>query len=178
MEEQIAIGITGVFLPDGTGRVFHPRPNGHQLIANLVLYNIQRKYAADIHRPWPPEVIDHGICPKSYADALTDLLGIILPLMSKPDDVCGVWYSVFYGHFEIYGKNFDAKKFGEDGEGLKQQISGCGDMTKWSYKKLIDDPNGYQWYAEGNLPIGTKACVGRAVVSAGGLDADGCTGAG
>ena len=93
-------------------------------------------------------------------------------------DTCGDWYKFFFDHFEIYGKNFDATKFGADGAGLKSQIQGCGDLTEWSFEPRTNDPNGYQWYAKGNLPIGTKGCVGRAVVSAGGASADGCTGAG
>lgn len=52
---------------------------------------------------------------------------------------------------------------------------GCGILIKWEYKEMTDDPNGYQWYAEGTLPIGTKACTGRAVESVGGI-ADGCKG--
>ncbi|KAH0172234.1 hypothetical protein KCU67_g1814, partial [Aureobasidium melanogenum] len=83
-------------------------------------------------------------------------------------DICGDWYKFLFDHFEIYGRNFDAEKFGTDGSGLKHQIKGCGDLTDWTFKTLTDDPQGYQWYAEGDLPIGTKACVGRAVVSAGG----------
>lgn len=55
---------------------------------------------------------------------------------------------------------------------------GCGDLTYWTFETLTDDPQGYQWYAEGDLPVGTKACVGRAVVSAGGASPDGCTGSG
>jgi len=27
-------------------------------------------------------------------------------------DICGDWYKIFYDHFEIYGKYFDATKFG------------------------------------------------------------------
>lgn len=36
----------------------------------------------------------------------------------------------------------------------------------------------YQWYALGNLPIGTKSCMSRAVVSVGGTSAANCHGAG
>ena len=135
-------------------------------------------------------------------------------------DICGDWYRVFFDHFEVYGKNFDADKFGQDGSGLKKQIqgtcranmptfrayspigipfsclsnvgfvagpadthflfhpTGCGDLTKWSFEARTNDPQGYQWFAKGNLPIGTKGCVGRAVVSAGGASPDGCKGAG
>ncbi|KAI9724278.1 MAG: hypothetical protein M1828_003702 [Chrysothrix sp. TS-e1954] len=96
-----------------------------------------------------------------------------------PDaDICGDWYKFFFDHFEISGKNFDANKFGSDGSGLKSQIKGCGDLTKWNFELVTNDPQGFQWKATGNLPIGTKACVGRAVVSAGGASPDGCTGAG
>lgn len=90
-----------------------------------------------------------------------------------PSDVCGTWYKVVDDHFEIYGKNFDL-----DGAALQKQIKGCGDLSGWAFTKLNNDPRGYQWKATGNLPIGTKACVGRAVVSAGGNSPDGCTGAG
>ena len=96
----------------------------------------------------------------------------------QASDLCGDWYKFFFDNFQIYGKNFDPSKFGSDGSGLESQIKGCGDLTKWSFKTLTNDPNGYQWFASGDLPIGTKACVGRAVVSAGGQSASGCTGAG
>ena len=93
-------------------------------------------------------------------------------------DTCGVWYKVFFDHFEVYGKDFDPAKLGQDGSGLRDNINGCGDLTNWSFEPLTNDANGYQWFAQGNLPIGTKSCVGSAVVSAGGGSADGCTGAG
>lgn len=95
---------------------------------------------------------------------------------AKPDDSCKESYKFFYDHFEIHGENFDAKKFGHDGSGLKKQIKGCGDLTKWSFKK--DTSSKWQWHATGNLPIGTKKCVGRAVVSAGGSGPGGCKGSG
>lgn len=73
--------------------------------------------------------------------------------------------------------NFDPIKFGNNGEGLQKQIKGCGDLTHWSFHMTPNDPT-YQWYASGRLPIGTKACVGRAVVSAGGANHGHCSGAG
>lgn len=39
-------------------------------------------------------------------------------------EMCGTWYKVLFDHFEIFGKDFDAAKFGKDGEGLKKEISG------------------------------------------------------
>lgn len=84
----------------------------------------------------------------------------------------------FYDSFEIYGKDFDASKFSTDGSGLKYQIEGCGDLNDWHFNPLTNNKDGYQWSATRCLPIGTKACVGRAAVSAGGSSPDACHGAG
>ncbi|KAJ5577638.1 uncharacterized protein N7459_006602 [Penicillium hispanicum] len=92
------------------------------------------------------------------------------------DDSCKESYKFFFDHFEIHGKNFDSSKFGTDGSGLKKQIKGCGDLTAWHFE--TDSSGEWQWHATGNLPIGTKDCVGRAVVSAGGEGPDGCKGSG
>ena len=98
------------------------------------------------------------------------------PKPPQAKDTCGDWYDVLFDHFEIYGKNFNPSKLGHDGSGLESQIQGCGDLTAWSFGKTTT--NGFQWYASGNLPIGTKSCVGNALVTAGGSSASGCTGAG
>ena len=59
---------------------------------------------------------------------------------------------------------------------MQEEIKGCGAVTDWSFSYLTNEE--FQWKASGNLPIGTKACVGRAVISAGGSSKDDCTGAG
>ncbi|OKO93925.1 hypothetical protein PENSUB_12204 [Penicillium subrubescens] len=92
------------------------------------------------------------------------------------DDTCKESYKFFWDHFEIHGKNFDPSKFGKDGSGLKKQIGGCGALSGWHFE--TDTSGGWQWHAKGNLPIGSKDCVGRAVVSAGGEGPDGCKGSG
>ena len=46
------------------------------------------------------------------------------PPVPAAKEMCGTWYRVLFDHFQIYGKDFDAAKFGEDGEGLKKEISG------------------------------------------------------
>jgi len=92
-------------------------------------------------------------------------------------DICGDWYKVVLDYFEIRGKDFEVDKFGADGSGLRNQIAGCGKLTKWSFTYTPKDPR-FAWFAHGQLPIGTKACVGRAVVAAGGEGPDGCTGSG
>ena len=78
----------------------------------------------------------------------------------------------------MYSKDFGAAKLGENGLGLQQDIQHCGSISDWTFEPLKDDPQGWQWKATGNLPIGTKSCVGSAVITAGGPTADGCIGAG
>ena len=90
---------------------------------------------------------------------------------------CDVSYQFWYDEFEVRGKDFDPAKFGQDGSGLHDQIKGCGKITKWHFEQTPDDPR-FAWFASGNLPIGVKACVGRAVKSAGGTSAGNCHGAG
>jgi hypothetical protein len=100
------------------------------------------------------------------------------PLSKQVNEVnCDVSYKFFFDSFEIRGKNFPDAKLGANGEGLNSELSGCGALTKWNFERTPDDCC-FQWYASGQLPIGTKACVGRAVQSAGGADDGNCHGAG
>lgn len=46
------------------------------------------------------------------------------PPLPSAADICGDWYKFLFDHFEIYGKYFDASKFGLDGSRLKEQIQG------------------------------------------------------
>lgn len=66
---------------------------------------------------------------------------------------------------------------GKDGAGLLEKLRGCGVVTNWGFELTPNDVK-YQWYAHGELPIGTKACTGRAVQSAGGSTTANCNGAG
>ncbi|KAB8346063.1 hypothetical protein FH972_023115 [Carpinus fangiana] len=62
------------------------------------------------------------------------------PPPAQPEDKCGDKYNFFWDHFDIYGKNFDAAKFGQDGSGLKQQIKGCGAISgEWHHFKLVPE---------------------------------------
>ncbi|KAI1201549.1 hypothetical protein F5X97DRAFT_338488 [Nemania serpens] len=100
------------------------------------------------------------------------------PLSKQVNEVsCGVSYKFLFDSFEIRGGNLPAEKFGANGEGLKSQLSGCGAITNWKFEQTPDDVK-FQWYASGHLPIGTKGCVGRALVSAGGSDSGNCHGSG
>lgn len=88
---------------------------------------------------------------------------------------CDVSYRVVLDKFELRGKNLPDSKLGKDGEGLHKEVKGCGAITKWHFEWTPGDSK-YEWYASGQLPIGTKACVGRALVSAGGSGKGGCSG--
>ncbi|KAL8678600.1 MAG: hypothetical protein Q9186_005063 [Xanthomendoza sp. 1 TL-2023] len=100
------------------------------------------------------------------------------PLAEKvTENSCDVSYKFALNKFEIRGKNFPDGKLGANGEGLKKEIEGCGALTKWQFKWTPNDVK-YQWYASGQLPVGTKSCVGAATQSAGGKGAGHCKGAG
>lgn len=58
-------------------------------------------------------------------------------------------------------------ELGINGEGFLKELRGCGEVTKWKFEYTPHDIK-YQWYAHGYLPIGSKGCVGNAVISAGG----------
>ncbi len=90
---------------------------------------------------------------------------------------CDFSYKVVMDGFVMRGKNFDRGKMKPDGSGLKKQVSGCGALTAWSFKQTPGDPQ-YQWIANGNLPVGTEACMGSAIKSAGGSSAGNCLGQG
>jgi hypothetical protein len=98
------------------------------------------------------------------------------PLSQQVNKVnCDAEYKFFFDSFEIRGKNLPDALFGAEGEGLKKQLQGCGLLTGWNFERTPDDCC-FQWYAAGNLPIGTRACIGRALMSAGGSSIDNCWG--
>jgi hypothetical protein len=100
------------------------------------------------------------------------------PLSQQVNEVaCDVSYKFFFDGVEVRGKNWPDAKLGTNGDGLRQQLEGCGALTKWKFEMTPNDCC-FQWYASGQLPIGTKACVGRAVQSAGGSGDGNCHGAG
>ncbi|KAL8666190.1 MAG: hypothetical protein Q9202_001697 [Teloschistes flavicans] len=100
------------------------------------------------------------------------------PLSQQVDEIsCDVSYKFVLDGFEIRGKNWPDAKFGANGEGLKDQLEGCGVLTKWRFKWTPDDVK-FQWFASGQLPVGTKNCVGNAAKSAGASGKGSCHGTG
>lgn len=95
------------------------------------------------------------------------------------NDTCDASYKFLFDSFEVKEIKWPSNELGTNGEGLEQQIKGCGDLTGWKFQWTPNDAE-WEWSASGNLPIGTKACVGRAVKTAGGPNASvgGCSGAG
>ena len=93
------------------------------------------------------------------------------------EDSCDVSYKFFFDGFEVRGKNWPDAKLGANGEGLLNELKDCGAVTGWEFSWTPNDVK-YQWYAHGSLPIGTKACVGSAVESAGGSSRGNCHGPG
>ena len=85
-------------------------------------------------------------------------------------DTCGTSYKFVYDTFTITG-NFDV---GDNGEKLRMQVSGCDGLTHWKFTGSA--PAG--WTATGHTLVGNKACIGRAVLSAGGTTKGACHGAG
>ncbi|KAI9786804.1 MAG: hypothetical protein M1835_002928 [Candelina submexicana] len=102
----------------------------------------------------------------------------VQPTAQKPtEDSCDVSYRFLFDKFEVRGKNFPDSKLGANGDGLKGQIEGCGALTDWHFEWTPKDVM-YQWFAYGNLPIGKRSCMERAVFSAEGSSAGHCHGAG
>lgn len=100
------------------------------------------------------------------------------PLAKKTNGVtCDVNYKFFYDEFEIRGRYWPDAKLGIDGQGLLDKLRVCGVVSDWLFKPTPDDCC-MQWYAYGKLPIGTRSCVGSAVVAAGGANSGSCNGAG
>jgi hypothetical protein len=66
--EKFKLGdIKKLVIPDGLGRTFHPRPNGHAIIAELVFYHMGKRQAEIAQKSYPPEVahIAPSSCPVS-----------------------------------------------------------------------------------------------------------------
>jgi hypothetical protein len=101
------------------------------------------------------------------------------PLAEQVNEVrCDVsWKSYAANGFEVRGKNLPDALLGANGEGLRKELSGCGELTKWNFERTPDNCC-FQWYAAGDLPGGTKSCIGRAIRSAGGSSNGGCRGPG
>jgi len=90
---------------------------------------------------------------------------------------CDVSWRFVFDKFEIRGKDWPEWRLGVRGEGLKRQVGGCGQLTYWNWF-VTPDNCCFDWYAEGKLPVGVRACVGRAVEAAGGSSKGNCHGAG
>lgn len=89
------------------------------------------------------------------------------------DVTCSVTYKFLFEDFSLRGKNVPNSKLGDNGSNLRQQLVGCGALMKWKFEWTPNDGI-YTWRATGRLPIGTKACVRRALNTALGAGKGGC----
>nr|OQO18140.1 hypothetical protein B0A51_14732 [Rachicladosporium sp. CCFEE 5018] len=126
-------------------RVLHPTEPGHVHIRDSVLAQL---------------VVD-----------LAPAAPIVDP--TPPVGACNTKYAILLDEVNIKGANWDEADF-KNGDGLHDQMKGCGALTGWNFNANLVDPE-YKWEATFNLPIGTKPCVQRAIVSAGG-DPEKCSG--
>ncbi|KAL8881931.1 MAG: hypothetical protein Q9198_000971, partial [Flavoplaca austrocitrina] len=105
-----------------------------------------------------------------FGSTLTLADGLVLkmePLSKQVNELsCDVAYKFLFNGFEIRGRNWPDGKLGSKGEGLESELKGCGKLTKWKFEWTPDDVK-FQWYAKGQLPIGTRNCVGDAARTAG-----------
>lgn len=105
--------------------------------------------------------------------AVDGLTYMFQPLPKQIDEVsCDVSYKFVFNGFER-GTNLPDASFGTNVEGLKRQLQGCGALTRWHIERTPNDVY-FQWFASGQLPLGTKACIGRALMTAGGSDNGNC----
>lgn len=109
-DEQKAIGYSSSVVPDSYGRVFHPRPNGHAMIANLVLYHVSENYAKRINQKWSEEELTKDTC--SAKGASTTPTGPAPSPSCDTNALSGIPYNVFSGSSsgstDVYGKFCDA----------------------------------------------------------------------
>ncbi|KAI9798476.1 MAG: hypothetical protein M1833_004742 [Piccolia ochrophora] len=92
-----------------------------------------------------------------------------IPAMKETKAKCTVKDKVFFFAFQVWGGGFSTSHSGRDPDKLFKEIRGCGVITKWRFKYFDKpDENGYEWFADGQLPVHKLGCVGRAIGSAGG----------
>ncbi|KAI8961588.1 hypothetical protein F5Y11DRAFT_366628 [Daldinia sp. FL1419] len=97
------------------------------------------------------------------------------PLPNNPGGSCDVAYKFLYDEFWIWGNGYATSDFGQQSNGLMQQLKGCDGLTNWSFNYGLGD-DGREWSASGRLLIGKADCVGRAIASAGGPSGVDCSG--
>jgi hypothetical protein len=109
-DEQKEIGHSSSVIPDSYGRVFHPRPNGHAMIANLILYHVSENYAKRINQKWSQEELTSDTC--SAKESSTTPTGPAPTASCDTHALSGIPYNVFSGSSsgstDVYGNFCDA----------------------------------------------------------------------
>lgn len=124
--------------------------------------------------------IDPRVINMSASDLAEAKAYLGLNLDGAAADSCDVTYKFLDDFFEIRGKFWAMDPIGNDGAGLLKQLQGCAGataVTSWSFQLTPDDTT-YDWYANGDIIVGQRSCVGNAVEAAGGPSKGNCVGAG
>ncbi|MCJ1460189.1 hypothetical protein MMC28_010568 [Mycoblastus sanguinarius] len=95
------------------------------------------------------------------------------PTAGPSRNTCNVTYKFVLSKFYVHGANWPYPDFEHVNSALRRQLEGCGAITHWRFDVTPGDPD-WQWYAHGNLPVGTSHCVARAVITAGGTNTGKC----
>ena len=143
-------------------RPFHPRQSGYTAIKNAILAQLK---ADGLPKAETQPASSIAPAPSSTTSNLP------APITT---DYCNTAYRIVLDEFNIKGVDFNETEF-QGGDGLKEQIGGCGELTDWKFNGSLIDPT-FKWEATGHLPIGTRDCIQRAITSAGGPDHDYCSG--
>jgi hypothetical protein len=92
-QEDIALlGGISWWLPDSVKRVFHPQPNGHAIIANLVLYHMEGERAAQLGYATVAEQQSLNSCPRdpfnpaAYPVCLSNSVPYVPSQLKNPSD--------------------------------------------------------------------------------------------
>lgn len=109
-DDQIVRGYSTSLVPYGYGgRVFRPRPNGHQLIANLVPCNVQANYAKLTSQNWPEEDVTTDTCQAEEDPSTTTEDGPAPAPSCDTNALSGLSFDVFSGpDSNVYRKIYDA----------------------------------------------------------------------
>ncbi|KAK6437943.1 putative peptidase S8 [Oleoguttula sp. CCFEE 5521] len=96
-----------------------------------------------------------------------------------PTESCHTQYKLVLDTFDIWGSNWDDAKFGVDGAGLHDQLSGCAEVTKWKFDPQTPTDNSpWEFHVSGQITIWQQTCIEHAMVSAGAPDGSQCSGTG
>ena len=108
-----------------------------------------------------------------------DIKYTIRPVKTRPPPPkgpvghCDAKNRVLFYSWNVWGGGFASSDYGQSKGALKDQISGCGAVTRWKFEYVSPGEDGVEWHASGTLPITiSNHCLAKAVKSAGGFESN------